>query len=72
MKTLMVGLGPVVDKDWNPKKFSLKSAESYMRRTMPGYLKRVGFVAVVADIGEYFRGSYAAMREARVSCVMKK
>ena len=65
MKNLMCGIGPVVDKSWNPKKFSLKSAESYMRRTMPKDLKRVGFVAVVADIGEYFRGSYAAMKEAR-------
>ena len=64
-KNLMIGLGPAVDKDWNPKRFSLKSAESYMRRTMPRDLKEHGFVAVVADIGEYFRGSYAAMREVR-------
>ena len=61
----LVGIGPVMDKDWNPKKFSLKSAESYMRRTMPLYLKEAGFVVVVADVGEYFRGSYAGMREAR-------
>lgn len=61
MKILMVGLGPVVDKQWNEKKFTFASAVNYLNRHIPEYLKVHGFVAVVAEFDGYFRGSYAAM-----------
>lgn len=60
-KQMMCGCGPVPDKDWNPKKFTYESALSYMNRTMPKELREHGFVSVVAEFGDYFRGSYAAM-----------
>lgn len=60
-KPMMVGLGPVVDKDWNVRNFTFPSAWAYLHRYMPEYLKGHGFVAVVAEFEGYFRGSYAAM-----------
>ena len=60
-KPMMVGVGPVVGKDWGARSFTLESARSYMDRTMSAGLREKGFVAVVAEFGDHFRGSYAAM-----------
>ena len=60
-KPLVVGLGPVYDKNWNVMKVTRKGAVVYMNRTMSAAMKRLGFVGLVADCGEYFRGHLAAM-----------
>jgi len=60
-KPLVVGLGPVRDKDWNVKMVTRKGAVVYMNRTMSANTKRDGFVAVVSEFEDHFRGSYAAM-----------
>lgn len=58
---MMMGVGPVVDKQWNDKKFTFASAYAYLKKHMPEYLRGHGFVPVVAEFEGYFRGSYAAM-----------
>jgi hypothetical protein len=60
-KPLMVGLGLIYDKDWNVRKFSRKGAKAYMSRSIPPAMKKLGFVGIVADCGDYFRGNLAAM-----------
>ena len=60
-KPMMIGLGPVYDKDWSVRKFTYPSAWAYLHRKMPEYLRRSKFVAVIAEFDGYFRGSYASM-----------
>jgi len=57
----MVGLGAVVDKNWQPKLFTFNSAYNYLKREMDSQLQRLNFQVVIAEFDEYFRGSYAAM-----------
>lgn len=60
-KPLMVGLGPVYDKNWNVIKVTRKGAVNHMSRSISPAMKRLGFVGLVADCGDYFRGNVAAM-----------
>ena len=66
-KPVMLGLGPMVDKDWNPIVRTRKGAIAAGRKAMPADLKKHGFDVAVWEGEEYFRVSFGKLGPTQVT-----
>lgn len=60
-KRLLIGLGSVVDKNWNPVMVTRQRARALTKKLADKSLPM--FAATVCDCGEYWRGNYGAQPE---------